>query len=404
MLAIIVGHFSAFFYDSVSCARVLFDLTDSFHVPLFFLLTGLTMKSGWMGARKCARLALSCFVPYAVASIACIVMCYAFCDGFDLYDRFFGVLYGAGAFRDEIMWADPASVDAIGLLWFLPALFIGKVLASALSMFRPEIRVCVACLLFFAGSSTSSTLFLPFDIQQGMCACWFVTCGKLVADSGILEGELRERDAMSSLLRIVVVLCGIAYAVALCASLMEEPMYCNSNYHNGAFDMIGSACCAVAVMYAVKVSWKRLSIARAPLEWVGRNSMSVFVAHAVTLACGDNTKWWLRDMVAGGGDALVCYVLFMALDAAICLLFAFVTSRIGWLHRIVYGDLPIPLLSAPRSHRTTRRPKRNGGKRRSRTRWTGRSRATSSRNAPMFPSSPSRAHRKGFSTLARSKR
>ncbi|WP_165060710.1 acyltransferase family protein [Adlercreutzia sp. ZJ154] len=358
MLAIIVGHFSAFFYDSVGAARLLFDLTDSFHVPLFFILTGLTMRTGWMGARKCTRLALSCFVPYIVAGIVCITMCCVFCSGFDLYGRLFGFFYGAGAFRDSILWADPANVDAIGLLWFLPAFFIGKVFASVLSAFHPIIRAFVACLLFFVGASTSAYLLLPFGIQQGMCACWFVTCGMLVSESGLLAKGSQEQNPLYFVLRVVVIVCGVAYAGALCFALLEEPMYCNSDYHNGIVDMFGSACCAIAVMSTVKVFYRHLSALYVPLSWVGRNSMAVFIAHAITLACGDDTKWWLRGIVASGADALACYVTFMALDIAICLMFAFAASRIGWLHCIVYGNLSLSFLSS--SNKTSRQDTATG--------------------------------------------
>lgn len=337
ILSIITGHLCAFFMNDLEFAEAVFLVTGTFHVPLFFLLSGYTMKPKWLGMSGIAKLAKRCFLPYVFAGVVSVLICLAFVDGHTLYDFVFGFFYGAGAYRDHILFGDTSQVNAIGLIWFLPALFVGKILASALARLPMLIRFGISSAMFLAAAYSAPVLFLPFDIQQGMCACWFITFGMFLREENMFSAVA---DIRTRLLGYTMAAVGCMYICSALAGRSSIPMYCNSTYHEPVMDMLFCVGCCVAAIYAVKFTIEHFYIIERALTWCGINSIALFAFHAITLSPGDSVKWWIRDLVTAGADPVVAFTVSLAINLAIVLSATIISHHIKPLMRILYGAAP----------------------------------------------------------------
>lgn len=323
IVAIIVGHFTAFFASASPAADAAFRLMDSFHVPLFFLLSGYCLK-GPLDRARAARLAKRCLLPYAFCGAACLVACALLIDGVRIEQHLFGLFYGAGAYRDHILFADTADVQAIGVLWFLPSLLFGQLFASLClraGKLGPGLPLALSFALFLVGATTAGLLFLPWDIQQALCAAWFICCGYLLKRYEVLRRPWARRALQVT---------GALYMAALVGGVLEEPMYCNSTYHQPVLDGLGCVGAACLVTSLAKGLERLPQRAEAALSWVGRNTLAIFCFHAITLATGDHLKWWLLDLASSGLGVAVVLPVSLGIDLALSI-------GLAWAVRFVPG-------------------------------------------------------------------
>ena len=90
------------------------------------------------------------------------------------------LLYGAG-----MPHSDPFAIRQIGLLWFLWALFFSTGFTRlALKTKYPLLTVC---LIAAAGWASAKVTWLPFSIQPGAMASFFMYLGFLARKHGILD-------------------------------------------------------------------------------------------------------------------------------------------------------------------------------------------------------------------------
>lgn len=327
IFAIMIGHFTAFFAAEVPAAGFLFRFTDSFHVPLFFLLSGYLMHAP-LDRERAWRLARRCLVPYAFCGALCIVVCAFAIDGFRLEEHLFGFFYGAGAYRDRILFGDPSVVQSIGVLWFLPCLFFGKLFASLclrLDRFGCWLPLAAALALFMIGALTAPLLFLPWDIQPALAAAWYICCGSVLA---------RSRALAKPWLRRTLQAAGALYMAAVTFGLLGDPMYCNSTYHQPLIDAFGCVCAATLVMSVSRALEKLPGRAEGALTWVGRNTLTIFCFHAVTLASGDHLKWDLHALIVAGADPVLTLLVATVLDVALSILCAWAALHTPGVRRI----------------------------------------------------------------------
>ncbi len=338
IIAIIVGHFTAFFLTVLPAAGPVFRFMDSFHVPLFFLLSGFCMSAP-LGWERTVRLAKQCLVPYAFCGALCIVVCVFTVDGFRLEEHLFGFFYGAGAYRDHILFGDPAVVQSIGVLWFLPCLLFGKIFASLclrLERFARWLPLAAAFAMFMVGALTAPLLFLPWDIQPALAAAWFICCGSMLGRYGVLERKGLRRGLQ---------MAGALYVGGVSAGLFGDPMYCNSTYHQPVIDGIGCACAAVLVMGAARALERLPERIEHGLSWVGRNTLAIFCFHAISLAPGDYLKWDLLGLVSAGANPVLVLVGALVIDAALSIFFAWAALRTPGIRRIFGGKKVAPCSS-----------------------------------------------------------
>ena len=83
-------------------------------------------------------------------------------------------VYGAGDVPSVELAVWPLHVR-IGGTWFLLALFWARMIA--VKLFKTKRPILLSILCFFLGLLSARVIFLPFDIQSGLCAVPFVILG-----------------------------------------------------------------------------------------------------------------------------------------------------------------------------------------------------------------------------------
>ena len=179
MICIIAGHFGI-----ASVNRVVY----TFHVPLFFVLSGYFCSAKTLGDNSVAKKAKSLFVPYligcagiAVATCVCFILLKLTPElPQRLYRIMFATIFGCGTPHEN-----PITVPQIGALWFLPALFWGWLfLKFALRFNRP---LAPLLLLAFCAYESADIIWLPLSIQPGTFAACYMYAGFYIRKHELLK-------------------------------------------------------------------------------------------------------------------------------------------------------------------------------------------------------------------------
>ncbi len=173
ILLMIVGHTISLGWQK--------DLIYSFHMPLFFVCSGMTMtlsKNGqeWRsGVKKSAkRLLLPALILFLMMSVWTYLVGGQF-DGAYTKDFVLGRLASLLMASGSDIMVMGKEIAAIGLLWFLPALFFARLLLDAVHLLMPkkgENLVIFAWVLVL-----TLHLSLPLALDLGLAGMGFVDIG-----------------------------------------------------------------------------------------------------------------------------------------------------------------------------------------------------------------------------------
>ena len=186
MLSIILGH------TSVQELKFVY----MFHLPVFFLLAGYTMKAAPVDAdflkKKFSRLMhpyfMTCFCVMCMAVVNAVVI-----DRRLTIPDFTGIVgsyirssfYASGA----LMNLGDAQYPVIGAIWFLPAMFFALVFSALLLQKCRSAKVVFGIALPTALLSALSAryVWLPFSLQAGLFATPFVLIGHYAREKEVFS-------------------------------------------------------------------------------------------------------------------------------------------------------------------------------------------------------------------------
>lgn len=184
IIAVITGH-TAIRYASVSPAGfgapAAIALTFSFHLPLFFIVSGyflhIDRPFAWQHEFKMLA------VPYIATAVAVVlgigITNLVYHDSGStkqlLLDWANAALYGAGDIPANPLWPQPLRIGAI---WFLLALFWSR-LVTVLAYKANKLTPVVVATVFVVSLFSVRYIFLPLSIQAGLAATPFVYLGSL---------------------------------------------------------------------------------------------------------------------------------------------------------------------------------------------------------------------------------
>lgn len=164
----------------------------SFHMPLFFVISGYFFKkkenvSVWQNSVKLFKRLI---IPYA---FTCLVMLgIIICQNIEA-----GIHYSL--FQNWIVEALFASgskggtgllhnTNIIGAIWFLLAMFWALVIYELLNVYKNRIPLILSVLIVsYLGYYTAKYIRLPFSIQSGMMCVVFVFIGNKVKEFNLLQ-------------------------------------------------------------------------------------------------------------------------------------------------------------------------------------------------------------------------
>ena len=169
IISMIIGHCSFCFVNYPWVIRGIY----SFHMPLFFIISGLFIKEGlnFQYKREFKRLIL----PYIVVSLFVVLgqnmRSLIFEKSFD-WDIGIGVLYGSGG--PVFNWHIPQNTA----MWFLLCLFFSRLLfMSVVLRYKESARVGIVVLLMAIGYICGKFFWLPFCLCPALVAVSFIYAG-----------------------------------------------------------------------------------------------------------------------------------------------------------------------------------------------------------------------------------
>ena len=287
LAAVVLGHTTAL-------PRSLVDAVFSFHMPLFFIVSGYFFHADATCDRRFLRKgAQSLLVPYAWACLIVVVV-QVVLGAFGIWAApaeqlrtwVTAALYGAGGLIPGM----PASVRGIGAIWFLLAMFWARVLlALAHRTPYPIVAVIMIFTVGWASANVPPLHWLPLSVQAGMCATLFLEIGLQMR-----RGRVFEPCVVPAAMWVVITL------LWLWGTAFYGHLYMVSNtYGDGVvLDIVVGVCGTLAVIKACFVLERVAPRLARHLAWVGAMTLPLFCMHNLELIAvpWDAVDAWLAIM------------------------------------------------------------------------------------------------------------
>lgn len=246
ILLVVIGHIST----------PLSNLIYSFHMPLFFLASGFFLNKDenfiFLLKKNSKKIYIPFFIFYAISLIVEFTKRWLLSRE---HFNFFDVLNG-------IVWMDYPNLSfSYGfVLWFLPTLFVGKIISYLLLKLKFIFLVPLLPILFLLGIYFD----LPFSIDEGFIATTFIILGYFIYKH--LNNNLLLIFSLLSVLLIIYV--GI-----------PSLDLANKSFSNYAFNLIWPISLTFLIMKIFSnkklINLKIFNI----FEFFGVNSLLIFLIH-----------------------------------------------------------------------------------------------------------------------------
>lgn len=241
----------------------------TFHMPLFFLISGFFYK------KKTCKASLksdvkTLLIPYMLTCCAIVLFFFLLGIGNNDFGQFkyyfWATFLGSGTKHSALYFSD---LPDIGAIWFLPALLVCKNVYNLISSFNISIRLIFSSLIFVIATLIGRyLLFIPFSILSGLSAIVFYAIGDFYKKKPIIKPKHW----------LIGVACwGIAFFYShLNLADPRVDLY--------FIDVIGATTATLCVYYLSR-SIKKTSIAQV-LSWIGCNSMYILCFHNIDFKIG----------------------------------------------------------------------------------------------------------------------
>ena len=246
----------------------------SFHMPLFFLISGYFLSSRESFAQYAARRTKRLALPYlltALAGTAGMVLYAGLTDcGMSapavLWERALANLYGLG--WDCTLPFTGTHIESAGVIWFLPALLLALLTVKFCQRFEyPFLVVLVVSTL---ACISVKWAMLPMSIQAGLNASLFAYIGYAAGVCGFIRSRV-----FLSLWSMAAALAVWAISVAAVGSMGLS--ICS--YSNPLVNIIAAVCMSGCVM-RFSMLLGRAGIIGKVLAYLGANTLFLFCFHA----------------------------------------------------------------------------------------------------------------------------
>ena len=250
-------------------------VTYAFHMPLFFLVAGTTLKvrahydSAYWNTLFLKRFC-SLLVPFFAWGII-----YAPLD----FRNLAGILYGSGQILKR--------VHSLGSLWFLPVMFLSVLLselliaASSKTKIRPEICCAILSATFFVVGYWIPNLpqmGYPWGVNIAIMATGFVLAGFSLQKTWV---RLLNSRIIFSVVPFLVFL-GV-FCLTVRFSVGKAYTYCRmdvADYGNGLV-FVSNALLASWTVLLFGVILSKIDVSKKLLLFIGRNTLGIFILHKI---------------------------------------------------------------------------------------------------------------------------
>jgi len=311
IICVVVGHTVA---PGGSIAYFVF----TFHMPLFFFLSGYCSSFAIPFERLILRKARSLLLPYATTWLICFLYWALFYRGYThdansvqniLPMCIYQLLYGTG----EAVKQFP-SIWPVGPIWFFPALFCANLFAFAINRITKGklgmelVLIVAACAI--GGMLLGQILRMPLDIDIALVAQAFIFAGIALRNQNIFAPWI---------LACSVFLFAVSWQHGG-ISLNERA------YQDLMISCSGAIAGSILVMYVAKQA-ARISIAGDALEYVGRASIVILCFHVFDKTFGHFDLVFPQTYDFLSGHVAIWATLRLAFSLAVYEVF----RRIPWM-------------------------------------------------------------------------
>lgn len=254
-----------------NCNLTLRKYIYSFHMPLFFILGGITFNPNkYKGIIECIKdKTKKLLLPYLCINIFTIPFYYIYCNyignkTFDIVQIIKGLLIG----NNDIV------ILVNGPTWFILTLFLGEILFFILyKIFRGDKKhlLNTSILLIIIGyveSITSGNLLMPWHINSVPVGCALIIIGYLA------YGYIRENEEKIKEINILVAI-GLIIIGAYIAIWINGKVSFGGNNYKSIILTFSSLFCTIAGITLFLMKIKKFGI----LSFIGRNSLIILAIH-----------------------------------------------------------------------------------------------------------------------------
>lgn len=293
----IVGHTVA---PNAGKQGLLRGMIFSFHMPLFFLLSGMTTKLSGDAEQFLRRTEKSfkrLIIPVLVTYfLICLVNIYKYGIGSDLKQYLADIVntlvYASGVTVDSV------NAPALGALWFLVALFLGRTMYDYMAFrLRKNLLYAICIVAALAGICFGKVQWLPFSFDIVLAIMPFLMMGQIAREKLLTSGvdggfglSYRVRIRKS---RILMLAACIAFAtiwiILFFIIYKSKGQYFELAIRRYPLPVISYLCAlfgiaAVCTTSALVINLKHIS---RTLIYLGNQSMIVYLIHVVD-------GWWYQ--------------------------------------------------------------------------------------------------------------
>ena len=306
ILAMVAGHVSLLPWDPVR------KLIFSFHMPLFFILSGFTTKETVGSLREAVKkYARQLLFPYlCIAVLASVIL--LFKNGITaqaLLNEALRIVCGSGVPADygpgRPIFLD--SLPVVGAIWFLPAMFWCKTVFAVIlkiTQNRGEwLRALICTLLTALGYGIGQRWKLPLGIDIALFALGFLYVGFLLRRYDLMR---RVNASWACAAAGLWYLGFRANAIELSARLYRDFPWC-------IFAFLGAVGGTVVIGKICEEMLDKIPILRQVLSYAGKRSLYILAAHHLESYCVDWNLIAQKIPLSSFGQGLVIAALRIAL-------------------------------------------------------------------------------------------
>ncbi len=312
LLLVIIGH---------TVSGVLSGAIYSFHMPLFFILSGITttpsssvQQFSGKTRRSFKRLIGPFFLLYMIQTIVYLLRHLSSIQQDALFlpaylrKRILAGIFSSGvtisAFGTEVLY--------IGVIWFFPALFIGKTLFDYLHLKLTTKQLPLICLLCsIAGVMIGQYQCLPFSFDIVLAIMPLFYIGQHFNIFNVKKSPIKKFFLYSLMWGIFLIITYILGHHCLELASRRYPAYPLCFITALAGTLMVSEFSVLCCQYKLLTR---------PIQYIGRNSLYLLCIH--TLEWDYLTKLWTIS-----SNMYICTVVRITLDLSLFLLFMFLRSK-----------------------------------------------------------------------------
>ncbi len=246
------------------------DLAFSFHMPLFFLISGFFFEFEENKNAHLKKNLKSLILPYwFIVGLWTLYSLITNPDKSDCLQWILGGLYGSGMGLTQ-----PISIRPIYGLWFFWALFWARVILNCLDKLPEPVRAVIVFALGYWGTISYPYFCLPFDFQNGCLSMVFVYIGYLLR-------KYQFFDKLHNHIYVYIIFAIVWINAANFGYGFISIVSCSATMISGI-----TSCFGAIVVIGISRALESVKIFRSIFEWIGRRTMIFFAFHIFELHSG----------------------------------------------------------------------------------------------------------------------